>query len=93
MADTPAEQEQANVSQAASEVAHYFDIPMSVRIQLGQRYLKIREILQLKPQSIIDLPKSAGENIDILINRKLVGFGEVIEMEGNTGIRLTNLKV
>jgi len=93
MADTPAEQEQVNVSQAALEVAHYLDVPMSVRIQLGQRNLKIRDILQLRPQSIIELPKSAGENIDILVNGKLVAFGEVLEMEGNAGIRLTNLKI
>ena len=44
-------------------------------------------------QSIIELPKSAGENIDILINKRLVAFGEVLEMEGNAGIRLTNLKI
>jgi flagellar motor switch protein FliN/FliY len=93
MADTPAEHEQATPSQTASEVSHYLDIPMNVRVQLGQRFLKIRDILQLRPQSIIELPKSAGENIDILVNGKLVAFGEVLEMEGNAGIRLTNLKV
>lgn len=93
MSETQTEQEQQNEAQAAAEVAHYLDIPMKVRIQLGQKHLKIREILQLKEQSIIELPKSAGENIDILINGRLVAFGEVLEMEGNAGIRLTNLKV
>ncbi len=93
MAETIPEQEQNGNAQAAAEVVHYVDIPMKVRVQLGQRFLKIREILQLKPQSIIELPKSAGENIDILINGKLVGYGEVLEMEGNAGIRLTNLKI
>ncbi len=93
MSEIQTEQEQQNEAQAAAEVAHYLDIPMKVRIQLGQKLLKIREILQLKEQSIIELPKSAGENIDILINGKLVAFGEVLEMEGNAGIRLTNLKI
>ena len=93
MAETPAEQEQDAKSQDSATIAHFLDVPLRVRIQLGQKYLKIREILQLKEQSIIELPKSAGENIDILVNGKLVAFGEVLEMEGNAGIRLTNLKI
>ncbi len=93
MSETQVDQEHQSGTDAAAEVAHYLDIPMKVRIQLGQRLLKIREILQLREQSIIELPKSAGENIDILINGRLVAFGEVLEMEGNAGIRLTNLKI
>lgn len=91
MSELSAQQEQG--AEKTAEIAHYVDVPMKVRIQLGQKLLKIREILQLKPQSIIELPKSAGENIDILINGKLVASGEVLEMEGNAGIRLTNLKI
>jgi flagellar motor switch protein FliN/FliY len=93
MAETPTDQEHKAGSQESTAVNHFLDIPLKVRIQLGQRYLKIRDILLLKEQSIIELPKSAGENIDILVNGKLVAFGEVLEMEGNAGIRLTNLKI
>jgi flagellar motor switch protein FliN/FliY len=93
MAETPVEQEQKANAQESSTLGHFLDVPLKVRIQLGQRYLKIREILQLREQSIIELPKSAGENIDILVNGRLVAFGEVLEMEGNAGIRLTNLKI
>ena len=93
MAETPVEQEQKANPQESSTLTHFLDVPLKVRIQLGQKYLKIREILQLREQSIIELPKSAGENIDILVNGKLVAFGEVLEMEGNAGIRLTNLKI
>jgi len=93
MAETMAEQEQKANSQESPSLDHFLDVPLKVRIQLGQKYLKIREILQLKEQSIIELPKSAGENIDILVNGRLVAFGEVLEMEGNAGIRLTNLKI
>ncbi len=93
MSEMHADQKHQDGTAPATEVTHYLDIPMKVRIQLGQRLLKIREILQLKEQSIIELPKSAGENIDILVNGRLVAFGEVLEMEGNAGIRLTNLKI
>ncbi len=75
------------------EVAHYLDVPLRITILLGNREMKIRDILRLKLNSIVDLPKSAGENIDVYINGKLVAFGEVIDMEGNARVRLSDLYV
>jgi len=72
-------------------VRHLLDVPLKVTIQLSNRGMKVRDILQLQANSIVDLPKSAGENVDVLINERLVAFGEVIELEGSTGIRLTDL--
>jgi flagellar motor switch protein FliN len=77
--------------QISSEVAHFLDIPMSVVIHLGQRFMKVREILQLKANSIVELPKSAGENVDVFVNGKLIACGEVLEMEGKAGVRLTDV--
>lgn len=73
------------------EAAHYLDVPLRITILLGHREMKIREILRLKQNSIVDLPKSAGENLDIYVNGKLVAFGEVIDMEGNARVRLSDL--
>ncbi len=73
------------------DLQHFLDISLKVRAQLGSCNMKIREILELKRDSIVELPKSAGENMDIFINDKLVAYGEVLEMEGNAGIRLTDL--
>ena len=75
--------------QLGDDVTHYLDVPMKVTIELGRRSMTVREILMLQQDSIIEFPKSAGENTDIYINGKLVGFGEVLEMEGNAGVRLT----
>jgi flagellar motor switch protein FliN/FliY len=77
---------------AMEEVRHFLDIPIKITIQLAQCVMKVRDILQLQPNSIIELPKSAGENVDILMNERLIAFGEVMELEGSTGIRLTDLK-
>ena len=73
------------------EARHFFDVPLKVTIQLSSRDMKVRDILQLQANSLVDLPKSAGENVDVLINDRLVAFGEVVELEGSTGIRLTDL--
>lgn len=73
------------------ELKYFMDVPLKITVQLGERRMKVRDILQLQSDSIIELPKSAGENVDILINGKLVAFGEVMELEGSTGIRITDL--
>ena len=46
---------------------HFLDVPMKITIQLASCKMKIREILQLQLSSIIELPKSAGENVDVLL--------------------------
>jgi flagellar motor switch protein FliN len=75
----------------SSEGFNYFgDVPLKISIHLGTRAMKVRDILQLQPSSLIELPKSAGENVDILINGRLIAFGEVIKLEDSTGIRLTD---
>jgi flagellar motor switch protein FliN len=75
----------------ASEGFHYFgDVPVKISVHLGTRAMKVRDILQLQPSSLIELPKSAGENVDILMNGRLIAFGEVIKLEDSTGIRLTD---
>ena len=78
---------------AAGELQYFWDIPLGVIVQLDERHMKLRDILQLQAGSIISLPKSAGENVDILINGRLVAFGEVVRLEGSTGIRITELNV
>ena len=82
--------EAASHEKAMEEAHHFLDIPMKVTIQLSNRNMKVRDILQLQANSIVDLPKSAGENVDILINERVIAFGEVTELEGSTGIRLTD---
>jgi flagellar motor switch protein FliN len=83
--------ELSSYEKALEEARHFFDVPMKVTIQLSSCNMKVRDILQLQTNSIVDLPKSAGENVDVMVNERLVAYGEVIELEGSTGIRLTDL--
>ncbi len=82
--------EPSSSNKALEELRYFWDVPLKVAIQLGTRTMKVRDILQLQPCSIIELPRSAGENVDILMNGRLIAFGEIIELEGSTGIRLTD---
>jgi flagellar motor switch protein FliN/FliY len=91
MNDTAKVQDTSIYQTVLDEIRHYSDIPLRISIILGRREMKVRELLQLRPDSLLELPKSAGENVDILVNGRLIGYGEVLEMEGSAGIRLTDL--
>jgi flagellar motor switch protein FliN/FliY len=91
MSENVKAQEQSVYQSVLEEVKGFADIPLKITVLLGQRQMKVRELLQLRPDSLVELPKSAGENVDIVINGRLVGYGEVLEMEGSAGVRLTDL--
>ena len=90
MADSLAGAVARNSAEILEEFADYLDVPMNIKLEVGRRSMRVREILLLKPESIVEIAKSAGENIDIYINDRLVAFGEILEVEGKAGIRLTD---
>jgi flagellar motor switch protein FliN len=67
------------------------DIPLQVTVQLGKTKRTVKEILELSPGSIIELDKLAGEPVDILINNRPIAQGEVVVIEENFGVRVTNI--
>jgi flagellar motor switch protein FliN/FliY len=93
MGESPVPTAARGTAEILEEFSGYLDVPMSITLEIGRRSMRVREILQLRPASIVDVPKSAGENIDIYINGRLVAFGEVLELEGKTGVRLTDFVV
>ncbi len=91
MPESQSTHESPSYEKTMEELHHFLDVPMKITVQLANRTMKVRDILQLQPSSIVELPKSAGENVDILVNERLIAYGEVMELEGSTGIRLTDL--
>lgn len=67
------------------------DIPLKVTVELGRTNRPIREILDLSPGSIVELDKLAGEPVDILVNEKLIAKGEVVVIDENFGVRVTDI--
>src|SRR5690625_1988913 len=67
------------------------DIPLNVTVELGRTKQTVAEILELTSGSIIELDKLAGEPVDVLVNSKLVAKGEVVVMEENFGVRVTDI--
>ena len=67
------------------------DVPLEVTVELGRTNKSIKEILEFSPGTIIELNKLAGEPIDVLVNGKFVAKGEVVVIEENFGIRVTEI--
>ena len=67
------------------------DIPLDVTVELGRTQLLIRDILDLSAGSIIELDKIAGEPVDLYANGLLVARGEVIVIDDNFGVRVTEI--
>ena len=67
------------------------DINLPVSIELGRTRMSISDILALGPGSVVELNKLAGEPVDLLVNFKTVARGEVVVIDENFGVRITNL--
>ncbi len=67
------------------------DIPLEVTVELGRNKMIINDMLQLTQGSVVELTKSAGETVDIFVNNKLLGKGEVIVVNDRFGVRITEI--
>ena len=78
---------------AQEEIAHIGNVSIGIEVQLDSRWMKLSEILALEEGSIIEMTRSAGENIDIFIGKKLAAFGEIVIIESTMGVRITDFNI
>ncbi len=67
------------------------DVPLQFTVELGRTQKTIKEILDLGPGAIVELDKLAGEPVDILVNGKPIAKGEVVVIDENYGVRITEI--
>jgi flagellar motor switch protein FliN/FliY len=67
------------------------DVPVGLTVELGSCQLSMREVLQLKPGSVIQLDKAADSLVDLRVNQKLIARGEVVVVEDRFGIKITEI--
>lgn len=68
-----------------------YDVPLNVTVELGRTRRSVRDILELTQGSVIELDKLAGEPVDVLVNNTLIATGEVVVIEENFGVRITEI--
>lgn len=67
------------------------DVELDLRIELGRTQMKLEDVLKLRQGSVIALDKLAGDPVDIYINGRLIARGEVLVMNENFCVRVTEL--
>lgn len=72
------------------EIANLAEVPVQVEVELGRKVMTIAQILELVPESVIRMQRSAGDNIDISIGGALIGYGEIVIIEDTVGVRITD---
>jgi len=79
---------QANVE---SNLELLQDIPLTVTVEIGRSKMLVKDVLKLTVGSVVELDKLAGEPVDVLVNGKVIARGEVIAVNENYGIRITEI--
>ena len=69
------------------------DVNMEVTAELGRRRMKVRDIVGLQPGSVVELDRAAGSPVDVLVNGALVWHGEVVVVDEEFGIRVSDIVV
>ena len=78
---------------AGADLERLFDVPVELAVEIGRTHMTIRETLALGPGSIVTLDRLAGEPVDLLVNGKPIARGEVVVLDEEFGLRVTEVLV
>ena len=67
------------------------DVEMAVTVELGRTRMTVREILGLAPGTVVELDRAAGAPVDVVVNGTLIARGEVVVIDEEFGIRVTEI--
>lgn len=81
----------APAGRAVSGLDLLHGVEMEVTVELGRARLTVRELLSLRTGSVIELDRAAGSPADVLVNGRLIARGEVVVIDENFGIRITEI--
>ncbi|WP_448522566.1 flagellar motor switch protein FliN [Pseudothermotoga sp.] len=89
---TPAEtQIPPQPSEIQQKLELLFDVPLKVVVELGRARMTLKQVMDLTIGSLIELDKLTGEPVDVLVNGKLIARGEVVVIDENFGVRITEI--
>lgn len=89
--ETPLQDDLDTMGAGAENLGVLLDIDMKVTVELGRTRMKVREILDLAPGSVVELGKSPSEPVDLMVNGVLTARGEVVVVDDHFAIRITKL--
>src|SRR5918998_6437834 len=87
----PLEGTAAETGAADANLHHLHDVPVELSVEIGRTRMTIGETLKLGPGSIVSLNRLAGEPVDLLVNQKPIARGEVVVIDEEFGLRITEV--
>jgi flagellar motor switch protein FliN len=76
----------------SEEIAHLQDTRIDLEVELDRKVMSLRELMHIEEGGVLRMTRSAGENVDILVDGTLIGFGEIVIIEDTMGIRVTDFR-
>jgi len=83
--------EDIQIDKNSTDYEKLIDISVTLVTELGSTNISLRDFLKLQPGKVIDLQKPAGESVELYVNKKIVGKGEVMVYEENLAIRINEI--
>jgi flagellar motor switch protein FliN/FliY len=74
-----------------AELERLYEVPVELAVEIGRTHMTIRETLALGPGSIVTLNRLAGDPVDLLVNGKPIARGEVVVIDEEFGLRVTEV--
>jgi flagellar motor switch protein FliN/FliY len=81
----------AGAEQADSDLRRLSDVPMELSVEIGRTRMTVGETLDLRVGSIVTLERLAGEPVDLLVNGTPIARGEVVVVDEQFGLRVTQI--
>jgi len=82
---------ESDPSENMSNINLLMDIQLRVVVELARTQMQLREVMELQEGSVVELDRLAGDPVDVYINDHLFAKGEVIVVDDNFGVRITQL--
>lgn len=79
------------INRTAADLEPVFDVPVQVQAVLGKSNLEVSQLLKLAPGAVVELDRKVGEAIDIYVNNRLVARGEVVLVDEQLGVTMTEI--
>jgi flagellar motor switch protein FliN len=83
--------EAAEAVDGTGDLSLVLDVPVELSVEVGRTTMTIRETLAIAPGSIISLDRMAGEPVDLLVNGRRIARGEVVAVDEEFGLRVTEV--
>lgn len=80
-----------NMLEETKDLGLLMDVRVKLTVQLGSCRMPMREVMELVPGSVIQLNQEAKDPVGLFVNDKLIAYGEVVVVEDNFGIKITEM--